>query len=195
MTEAHVNQGIDDVAYHALNSCFLETMEKHKTGGRKEWNEVLAILLSLKGPVMGTTNNPSYPKGDGSLWDRMGGEAKVKPMLDAAYDRYSSDPLSAYTFAKGLANNTGDPGHIKEKVLKFFSAGIGGPYEYDDKSMQDCHAGLGIDEVAYYQLTYCFLQSFDKFQTGGRGEWNECLAIMNSLHDAVMESGTSAWRS
>jgi len=136
---------------------------------------------------MGDTNVKEPPKGDGSLWDRMGGEAKIKPMLDAAYDRYSTDPLSAYTFGAGVAKNHGDADAIKKHVLGFFSAGIGGPHPYEGRDMGTCHAGLKIDEVAYYQLTYCFLQQFEKHGTGGRAEWCEALAIMNSLHDSVME--------
>lgn len=186
MTEAHKNLGIDEVAYHGLTACFLECFEKHGTGGRKEWCEALAIMVSLHDPVMGDTNPP--PKaGEGSLWDRMGGEAKIKPMLDTAYDMYSTNALTAYTFGPGKAGNHGDPAKIKEHVYNFFSAGTGGNAPpYAGRSMEDAHAGLKIDEVAYFQLNCCFLWAFDKHQTGGRAEWCEALAILNSLHDPVM---------
>jgi len=187
MTACHVGLGIDEVAYHGLTACFLEAFEKFGTGGRKEWCEVLAILVSLHDPVMGDSNPaPKAASGD-SLWDRMGGEGKIRPMLDDAYDQYSTNPLSAYTFGAGKAGNHGDAGKIKEHVFTFFSAGIGGGHAYAGRDMVSCHAGLKIDEVAYYQLNYCFLRAFEKHKTGGRAEWCECLAILNSLHDQVME--------
>jgi len=194
MTACHVNLGIDEVAYHGLTACFLEAFEKFGTGGRQEWGEVLAILLSLHDPVMGDTNPAPTPASSDSLWDRMGGELKIKPCLDDAYDcpsepnlGYSTNPLTAYTFGPGKAGNHGDHDKIKQHVHDFFSAGIGGGHAYVGRDMVACHAGLKIDEVAYFQLNYCFLRAFEKHKTGGRAEWCECLAILNSLRDQVME--------
>merc|ERR1719181_2224570 len=109
-------------------------------------------------------------------------------MLDTAYDLYSTNALTAYTFGAGKAGNHGDAGLIKEHVLNFFSAGTGGTRPaYAGRDMASSHAGLKIDEVAYFQLTYCFLKAFEQHGTGGRAEWCECLAILNSLKDQVME--------
>jgi len=187
MTKAHENLNIDEVAYHGLTACFLEAFDKFKTGGRAEWNECLAVMKSLHDPVMGTTNkNPE--KGSTPLWERMGGELKIKPMLDRAYDLYSTNELTEYTFGPGKAGNHGDAAKIKEHVYNFFSAGTGGNAPaYAGRDMATAHAGLKIDEVAYYQLNYCFLKAFAEHGTGGRAEWCECLDILNSLHDQVME--------
>merc|ERR1712046_370840 len=120
-----------------------------------------------------------------------GGEEKIRPMLDYAYSRYSTDPLTTYTFQKGVAQNTCDPDHIKNAVITFFSAGIGGPFKYEGKDMTAAHADMGIDEVAYHALNACFLEAMEKFGTGDRKEWNEVLGILLSLKEPVMGTTNS----
>ena len=53
-----------DTAFHALSYHVLEKMTEHETGGDGEKEEVLAILMSLKGDI--TKFGASAPRVEGS---------------------------------------------------------------------------------------------------------------------------------
>ena len=67
--------------------------------------------------------------GEASLWDRMGGETKIRPMCNDLYDRHASDPITASWFPPSSTWNIRTADEVKENVFTFFSAAIGGPYE------------------------------------------------------------------
>lgn len=124
---------------------------------------------------------------EASLWDRMGGEAVIKPMVGEIYDLHASDPLSAQYFGGGKFKNTGDADHVKDKVFKFFSAGIGGPHEYDGKSMEETHAGMKISQQGFHAICFHVISKMEEHKAGGFAEREEVLTILNSLKDAVLE--------
>merc|ERR1711953_928954 len=101
-------------------------MEALNVGGPGERAEVADILRSLESEVR---------TGKASLWDRLGGEEKIVPLVAAAYERHTTDPLTAPWFGEGKYQNSGVDSHVKQMLLEFFSAGIGGPYEYTGRSM------------------------------------------------------------
>merc|ERR1711959_581273 len=82
MKEAHKHMKIDKHAFHALTNHVFVGMEKFKTGGSQEREEVYDILWSLRPDVMdGTEKNADTPmKSEKSLWERMGGEEKIRPL-------------------------------------------------------------------------------------------------------------------
>merc|ERR1719197_1835564 len=74
MKTAHMHMNIDNHAFHALTNHVFVGMEKHKTGGIREREEVYDILWSLREDVMAGTEKlrKKVDKPSASLWDRMG---------------------------------------------------------------------------------------------------------------------------
>ena len=68
---------------------------------------------------------------DASLWDRMGGEDVIRPLVEDIYGLHISDPLTKSYFGGNKFNNDGAHEYVKNRIFTFFSAGIGGPYEYE----------------------------------------------------------------
>lgn len=124
---------------------------------------------------------------EASLWDRMGGEEVIKPMVGEIYDLHASDPLSAHYFGGNKFRNTGDADHVKDKVFKFFSAGIGGPHEYDGKSMEETHAGMKISLQGFHAICFHVVSKMEEHKAGGFEEREEVLEILYSLKDSVLE--------
>ncbi|TDP93015.1 group I truncated hemoglobin [Labedaea rhizosphaerae] len=75
-----------------------------------------------------------------SIYEQIGGEEALVTVVDDFYDRVLNDPqLSA--FFKG----TNVP-RLKGMQVEFFAAALGGPHEYQGRSMREVHRGRGIEQ-------------------------------------------------
>jgi alkane 1-monooxygenase len=190
MKAAHAHMRIDRHAFHALTNHVLVGMEKHQTGGPAEREEVYDILMSLRLDVMhGTENSTSAkpkPKPTQSLWERMGGESKIRPLCNELYEMHTTDPLTASWFGPHVQGNKRTAEQVKENVFTFFSAGIGGPHTYKGNDLKAAHAHMKIDRHAFHALTNHVLVGMEKHQTGGPAEREEVYDILMSLRPDVM---------
>ena len=153
------------------------SMNAVRSAGRS-YNRVAARALSQHAPA------------DASLWDRMGGEEVIRPMVTEIYELHSTDPLTKNWFGEGKFNNTGCPKHVIERVFTFFSAGIGGPYEYEGKDMQSTHVGMNITQNAFHALCNHVLVKMEEHKAGGAEEREEVINILYSLKDDVLARNT-----
>jgi len=195
MVEAHKKmmsmKPISEVAFHALSYHVLKSMEEFKSGGSEERDTVLGILYSLKGDVMHGKKEEELEEAVGSLWERMGEEEVIKPMVSDIYDLHASDPLTAPWFGPDKEWNTRETDDkVKELVFTFFSAGIGGPHEYEGRDMITAHQNMRdmkpITETAFHALSYHVMTSMEKHNAGGEREREEVLGILYSLKNHVV---------
>jgi len=201
MKATHEHMKISNAAFHALTNHVFVGMEKHKSGGDEEREEVYDILMSLRPDVMyGTEQKKTeVPKPEKSLWDRMGGEEKIRPLCNYLYELHSTDPLTSKWFGSHLGGPQNVPGNkrtadeIKENVFTFFSAGIGGPHEYKGNDMVTTHKHMRILKHAFHALTNHVMVGMEKHKTGGDAEREEVLAILMSLRPDVMYGTEKAW--
>merc|ERR1719502_1408207 len=131
-----------------------------------------------------------------SLWNRMGGEEKIRPLCDDLYTMHSTDRLTAAWFGgkAGSAPGTGrdkegnrrSADEVRQNVLGFFSAGIGGPIEYKGNDMKTAHMHMRIPQHVFHALTNHVMVGMEKHKTGGLQELNEVHAILMSLKPDVM---------
>lgn len=79
-----------------------------------------------------------------SVYDRNGGEARLRPMIEAFYRRVLASPRLARYF------DTVDMDTLTDHQTKFVAWIMGGPVHYGDEDIRRAHAGLGItrDEFA-----------------------------------------------
>eukprot|EP00051_Salpingoeca_urceolata_P034935 m.27354 g.27354 ORF g.27354 m.27354 type:complete len:146 (-) comp8525_c0_seq2:132-569(-) len=125
-----------------------------------------------------------------SLYERLGGEDKIKEVVKDAYALHASDPLSKEWFAAGKTHscgfaNTADAEHVGRLVFEFFCAGIGGPQTYTGVDMLERHKGMAISDYAFLAVCYHVLSSLQKHSAGGPAEWDEVAAILESLRPAI----------
>ena len=144
----------------------------------------LLLSLFIAGMLAASAAKPAA-----SLWDRLGGLAKLKSALADTVDRHFDDPLTAPYFGPHKFDNNGDREYVKQQVLHFFSAGTGGPYGYDGKDMLSAHAKMDISETAFHALSYHLLAELERHGAGGPAEREECLTILHSLKPIVQAQG------
>ncbi len=73
-----------------------------------------------------------------SLYEAIGGEARVREVLQALYDRLFTDPMIGFLF-EGK-----DKAHIVEQQLAFTCRFLGGPQVYEGKALPAAHADLPL---------------------------------------------------
>jgi hemoglobin len=78
---------------------------------------------------------PSSPE---SLYEAIGGEARVRVILQDLYDRLFVDPIVGFLF-EGK-----DKAHIVERQVAFTSRMLGGPQVYEGLSLPKAHAQLPL---------------------------------------------------
>ncbi len=71
-------------------------------------------------------------------YEAIGGEGKVRAILESLYDKLFADPIVGFLF-EGK-----DKARIVEQQLAFTCRFLGGPHRYTGKSLPDVHAPLPL---------------------------------------------------
>jgi hemoglobin len=82
----------------------------------------------------------NLPQVQSSLYEIIGGEAALSPVVDDFYDRVLADPKLRGFFAG--TNMT----RLKGRQVEFFAAALGGPLPYTGPGLRDAHRGRGIEQ-------------------------------------------------
>ena len=81
-----------------------------------------------------------------SLYDEIGGHKTLNTVYGVAITRIYTDPVIGHYF-KGVPKK-----HLRDQLVLQTCELIGGPCEYDGKSMLESHKGLNIKEREFYIL-------------------------------------------
>jgi truncated hemoglobin YjbI len=73
-----------------------------------------------------------------TLYEAIGGEAKVRAVLRSLYDKLFGDPMVGFLF-QGK-----DKAHIVEQQVAFTCGFLGGPQRYVGKPLPEAHAALPL---------------------------------------------------
>ena len=136
-------------------------------------------------PTSGDALAESRAPADASLWDRMGGEEVIRPMITEIVGLHTTDPLTANYFGPGKFKNNGDLDYVINRVFTFFSSGVGGPYEYEGADMIETHRGMQINLPAFHAICNHVLVKMEEHRAGGHREREEIIDILHSLKDDV----------
>ena len=122
-----------------------------------------------------STTTPQKP----TLFERLGGEAKVRKIVNDVLDKNANNPLIAYHF------NSIDMKGLKQKAFEFFSMGTGGPHQYTGRDMRAAHANMNISTEEYDSATDDTLSALDDNGIG-QEEKNEVLSILEYLKGDIV---------
>ena len=104
---------------------------------------------STKPSTAADTAKPAPPVSTTVLWERLGGEARVRKIVDDFVAQAASD--AKVNFDRGgkykLVAPTLD--QLKNQLVAFVSQATGGPIKYTGKSMKDVHKGMGITDAEF----------------------------------------------
>ena len=114
-----------------------------------------------------------------SLYERLGGEAKVRKIVNDILDKNFNNPDIGHYFRKVDMKN------LKQLVFEFFSMGTGGPHKYTGRDMRTSHTDLKINKEDFEKANIDVLLALEENGVG-EAERNEVIGILDSLkHDVV----------
>ena len=114
-----------------------------------------------------------------SLYERLGGEAGVRKIVNDVLDKNYNNPLIGHHFGKVNMDK------LKQLVFEFFSMGTGGPHKYTGRDMLTAHTGLQISEKDFQIANTDTIKALEE---NGIGEAlrNEVIAILDSMRGDVI---------
>ncbi|WP_370283500.1 group 1 truncated hemoglobin [Pseudooceanicola sp.] len=83
-----------------------------------------------------------------TLYERVGGPAGIRRIVDGAVAAHMENPLIGHRF-QPYAYQPDRVEEIKQHTCDFFAAGSGGPDDYRGRPMAEAHEGMAIDEAEY----------------------------------------------
>lgn len=115
-----------------------------------------------------------------SLYERLGGEAAIKAVVDEFVANVGADARINHYFANA------DLDRLKGHLVNQIGQASGGPQQYTGRDMKTAHAGMGIDGPAFDALVEDLVKALDKFAVPEQ-EKSELLAVLGSMRGAIVE--------
>jgi len=120
-----------------------------------------------------------------TLYEAIGGEERVRAVLQALYDRLFVDPMVAFLFAGK------DKRHLVEQQLAFTCGFLGGPQRYVGKPLPEAHASLPL-LPGHFDRRHRLLELVLEEQRVPEEVRRAWLRIDESLRSSVLASGEQA---
>lgn len=121
---------------------------------------------------------PAAPKQ--SLYERLGGEAAIKAVVDQFVANVGADTRINQYFANANLDR------LKEHLVNQIGQASGGPQQYTGRDMKTAHAGMGVDDPAFDALVEDLVAALDKFAVPEQ-EKGELLAVLGPMRADIVE--------
>lgn len=119
-----------------------------------------------------------------TLFARLGGTQGISRLVDDIVAAHMENP----TIKARFTPYTDQPERmelIKQHTVQFFSAGSGGPADYQGKSMPDAHRGMNISEEEYLAAVDDIMAVLEAHAVDEQSK-KDVLAIAYSLKGQIM---------
>ena len=138
---------------------------------------ILIVACSSEAPD--TSSSAPVAK---SLYDRIGGQKKVKAIVEDIWNNHSANPIVKDRFASS------DPAYVKKRVFEIFAAATGATdVEYKGMDMKSAHKGMNISEMEFNAVVDDVLAACEMHKVAQQ-ERNEVLAILWSVRKDIVNS-------
>jgi hemoglobin len=121
-----------------------------------------------------------------TLWDRLGGEANVKKIVDDFFALVVADPKVDATRGGKFKIDDAKAADLKAKTVDIISEGSGGPRKYTGKSLKEVHAGMGITD-AEFSAAGAHLVTALKKNGVAQADIDEVVKAFSDMRKAIVE--------
>jgi hemoglobin len=115
-----------------------------------------------------------------SLYERLGGEERIRRLITDIVDNHYRNPLIRSRFEK-VSNRAA----LERHSVEFLCAGIGGPQTYTGKDLVSAHKGMNVSEQELVAAIDDILAAMTK-NGYDQTEKNDVVAILYSLKGDVV---------
>ncbi len=118
---------------------------------------------------------------DRSLYERLGGEEKIRPMVADLLSLHQNNPVISTRYAVAKKSDA----EIIDLVVDLLCSGTGGPQEYKGLDMKTAHTGMNCSEAEFVAVLDDLLAAMEKHGVG-EVEKAEVLAMNYGLKDEII---------
>jgi len=120
-----------------------------------------------------------------TAYEAIGGEERVRAVVQALYDALFEDPMVGFLFAGK------DKPHLVEQQVAFTCRFLGGPQRYEGKALPEAHAALPLLPGHFDRRHRLLAQALDaeKIPSEVKDLW---LRIDEGLRSSVLGAGEAA---
>jgi len=115
-----------------------------------------------------------------SLYDRLGGEAAIRAVVDEFVANVAADTRINKWFENA------DIERLKGHLVNQIGQASGGPQVYTGRDMKTTHAGMAIDDAAFNALVEDLVKALDKFNVQQQ-EKDELLGLLGPMRSDIVE--------
>lgn len=119
-----------------------------------------------------------------SLYERLGGADGIERLVDDIVEAHMHNPLIKSRFVP-YREEPERLERIKGHICQFFSAGSGGPQQYDGRTMPDAHRGMNISEAEYMAAVDDIMQTLEHHDIDDTAR-KDVLMIAYTLRGEIM---------
>jgi len=139
------------------------------------------------GKKPGDGAKPPAPGVKKTVWERLGGEANVKQIVDDFLDLASTNLKVDFDRGGRYLMTAEKTKNLKQLLVEMISANTGGPYKkYTGKDMKTVHAGMGITNEQFNALAADFKKALEKNGTK-EDDVKAVLAIVENTRADIVE--------
>jgi hemoglobin len=171
------------------------------TSGSREADQRAEQRISKTQQMRGETDSDRDEPGvKKSLWERLGGEEGVRPLVDDFVDRVLADPRANWErrgVSHGGVLGVGSKSsewrataatltQLKQHMVQFIAVAAGGPATYTGRDIKAVHQGMKVTNAEFDASIGALKASLDACQVP-IAEQKELLAIFESTRTQVAE--------
>ncbi len=119
-----------------------------------------------------------------TLFERLGGKEGITGIVDDAVENHMKNPAVSARFLpyKNLPEQLAT---VKQHTVDFFSAGSGGPANYEGREMPEAHEGMNISPGEYMHVVDDIFMALDKHSIDEETK-KDVLSILWSLKGMII---------
>jgi hemoglobin len=179
MRAAHRGMKITDAEFDALAGHLVATLKKYKVP-QAEIDELVGIVASTRKDIVEVGRKP--------LWDRLGGEKGVRPVVREFLAAAAKDPKVNLDRNGNYPLTRERVERIEQLVVEFVSSVTGGPLKYTGRDMKTSHAGMRITEEEFNAAAGHLVAALKKLGVP-QAEIDDLVGLVGSVKKDVVESG------
>ncbi len=121
-----------------------------------------------------------------SLWDRLGGEKSVRPLVKDLIAEAAADPRVNFTRNGKYKLDDKAKQRLEQTLVELVSEAGGGPLKYSGKNIAEAHAGMKITRDEYNHFTFALARTITKHDLKYRERF-ELMDLMGKARDIIVE--------
>lgn len=141
---------------------------------------MLALVILLGMPPLGSTAEAAQHMKHKSLYDRLGGKPAIRAVVEDFVGNVAADGRINGFFGKANLPR------LRRLLVEQICAGSGGPCRYSGRSMKAVHRGMGIEGRHFSALVEDLGMSLNKFGVPQR-EQKELVALLAPMRKDIVE--------